>query len=366
MTVKQFQQYCESYQYSKESFLLLKECLEYDLAQSYLEGMKFSRMIGKSDSIVFDASYLIESTDESIALFEAEQQEKKKGIFSKIGRLIKGLCQRFSRFLDKWLRSEEGLDVKGFFGDVMNNSAIGEAVTRIKNVGTGIFVDGSLRLAKMQVKKAYIGIYDKVPDGMKPWVDEMVAAWPEIFQDGSDIIVFECKNYALEEKDIESIYQTLCTLKGEGGKNEAIVKNARDNLMKILTKDHPANHVGVSIKKTTVEHIKEILDKTAELSGSVLNGIETDAVTMKDMKKLIDHLTVAISTTTAMYTAAAEIRKNTLPPSAKKKGNGKNQKRSQPKSSSGNSANNATQVTVKAAKKNQSQQSNNQNNTSNP
>ena len=156
-TLNDYLKECETFQYSKENFDLMKEAAEINVAAMYLESQQY--MIENAGAFEgLDSEYMMESADESSVKQLAQKAggkkekwaEKAKGIWKRIVAAFKtfwnAIVERYNKLRGK------AVDVKKNLGRVKITPEVAKEI--------GALVDSA-------VKQSGIPISDKQKEGFK-------------------------------------------------------------------------------------------------------------------------------------------------------------------------------------------------------
>ena len=97
-TFGQFLHECENYQYSQEYFDILKESMEIDLMERYINTQEFLIESG-IDTSVFTEGYFMEADDKSVEDVKNQSNEKKARLFDRIMSKLRSLATKFLSFI---------------------------------------------------------------------------------------------------------------------------------------------------------------------------------------------------------------------------------------------------------------------------
>lgn len=101
MTVRQFIDEANAFEYSNEYFSLMQEAMEYDLRVMALESLEFQESMREEERFdSFEEGFFPKFNNEDLELFiEEGSQEQEPGFFKKLLNTIKGAINKFINFI---------------------------------------------------------------------------------------------------------------------------------------------------------------------------------------------------------------------------------------------------------------------------
>ena len=124
-TIRDFMMQCECFEYSQEHYDLMKEAMEADLMDQFIQNQLFISenvdSINTPDGYMFTEGCFMESTSEDnlIAIYE-KKEEKEQNIFQKIWAGIKNIFSKIGNFFKRLFGA--GKDYKKMYEDLKEKS----------------------------------------------------------------------------------------------------------------------------------------------------------------------------------------------------------------------------------------------------